>query len=241
MKRFPRCLVLVAAACLGGLATAGDADYSKMIDKGQREVEAFFGSRFPEPIHLTIAPSRADFDKAFPASWGMGKTECWMVGVGVADFMVLLSPAAWKKEACEHNPDDATEVQRLVTHELVHVFHGQHNPTRDFTGAEEIGWFNEGLAVLASGQLDAERLSRTVDAVRSGDEPKTLGEMWTGKNKYGRAGSMVRYLDEKYGRKTLIALLPVVKQADLLARLGVTEDQLLRNWKAWLLKDRVSK
>ena len=248
MKMFRPCLVLIAAACLGGMAGAHDvvysgppdptrADVSKKIAKGQREVEAFFGSRFAEDIHVTVAPGRAGFDAAFPASWGMGKTECWMVAMGVADFLVLLSPAAWKQEACDHDPDDATEVQRIVTHELVHVFHGQHNPSRDFTGAEDIGWFVEGLAVLASGQLDRDRLTRTADAVRAGDEPKSLDETWTGKHKYGRAGSMVRYLDEKYGRKTLIALLPVMKQSDLLARLGVTEEQLLQDWKAWLLKE----
>jgi len=206
-----------------------------MAAKGQRQVEAFFHTRFAEPIHLTVAPSRAEFDAAFPASWGMGKTECWMVAMGVADFLVILSPSVWKTAACDHNPGDATEVQRIVTHELVHVFHGQHNPSRDFTGAEEIGWFEEGLAVLASGQLDQERMSRLVDAVRAGDVPKSLADTWTGPNRYGRAGSVVQYLDVKYGRKTIVALLPMVKQSVMLVRLGVTEEQLLRDWKTWLL------
>jgi len=245
MNRYRRWLLLVAAACMGGLAAAHDvvyagppdatrAEVSKMVDSGRREVETFFGSRFQEDIHVTVAPGRAEFDKAFPASWGMGKTECWMVAMGVADFLVLLSPSVWKKEACDHDPADTKEVQRIVTHELVHVFHGQHNPTRDFTGADDIGWFVEGLAVLASGQLDRERLSKTVEAVRAGDVPKTLSEVWTGPNRYGRAGSLVQYLDVKYGRRTLIELLPMVKQADLLARVGVTEQQLLLDWDAWL-------
>jgi hypothetical protein len=238
--------LFLAAACLGRLAGAHDIDFkapasdptgagiAKMVEKGQRDVESFFHSRFREVIHVTVVPTRADFDAAFPASWGMGKTECWMVATGVADFLVMLSPSAWKKEACDHEPDDATEVQRIVTHELVHVFHGQHNPSRDFTGADEVGWFVEGLAVLASGQLDRERLKRTVDAVRSGDVPKTLNDSWTGPNRYGRAGSIIRYLDVKFGRQKLIELLPVLKQSDLLARLGVTEAQLLHDWQAWL-------
>jgi len=246
MKKFLRNGLLVAA-CLGRIACAHDidlkvpssdpvrAEIAKMAEKGQRQVEAFFHQRFTEVIHMTVVPHRAEFDAAFPASWGMGKTECWMVATGVADFLVMLSPSAWKQETCEHNPDDATEVQRIVTHELVHVFHGQHNPSRDFTGADDIGWFVEGLAVLASGQLDDARLSRTVDAVRAGDVPKALSEVWTGPNRYGRAGSLVQYLDVKLGRARLRELLRVVKQPELLANIGLTEQQLLRDWQAWLL------
>ena len=43
--------------------------------------------------------------------------------------------------------------QDLITHELVHTYHGQHNPTRDFTGMDDLGWFVEGLATYASGQM----------------------------------------------------------------------------------------
>ncbi len=239
--------LLLAAMCPGSLAGAHDIDLKapssdpsraevvKMLDTGQRQVEAFFHSRFKEIVHVTVAPNRADFDAALPASWGMGKTECWMVATGVADFLVLLSPSVWKAQSCDHNPDDATEVQRIVTHELVHVFHGQHNPSRDFTGADEVGWFVEGLAVLASGQLDPERLRKTVEAAKAGDVPKTLNDSWSGPNRYGRAGSLVQYLDVKFGRRTLIELLPMTKQGQLLGRLGLSESQLLRDWQAWLL------
>src|SRR6187549_856520 len=119
---------------------AGDparAAVARMARSGQRDVEAFFRGRFPEPVHLKLAASRAEFDAAFPASWGMGRTECWMVAVGVADFLVMLSPTAWQHEACDHDPNQAQEVQRIISHELVHVFHGQRNPTRDFAGADD--------------------------------------------------------------------------------------------------------
>ncbi|HET9864800.1 MAG TPA: hypothetical protein VFP37_15260 [Steroidobacteraceae bacterium] len=247
MKRILRALLPPATALFAGLATAHDIDLqaaaedpardqvAHLVSKGRDDVETFFKARFPETIHVTVAASRAGFNQAFPAAWGMSQTECWMVGVGVADFLVLLSPSAWAREACDHDPADASELQRIVTHELVHVFHGQRNPSRDFTGAEELGWFIEGLAVLASGQLEAARLARTTEAVRAGDVPKTLNDAWSGPHRYGRAGSIVQYLDEKYGRTTLIALLPLVKQADLLARLGISEQQLLRDWQSWLL------
>jgi hypothetical protein len=247
MNRIFRHGLQVAAVCLASVAAAHDidlhvspvdprgAELAGIASRGQRQVEKFFHARFPEVVHLTVVNNRAEFNAAFPAAWGMNQTECWMVGVGVADFLVLLSPSAWQRDACDHDPGDPREVQRIVTHELVHVFHGQRNPSRDFTGADEVGWFVEGLAVLAAGQLDRQRLADTVDAVRAGDVPKTLNETWYGPQRYGRAGSVVRFLDEKYGRKMLVALLPVTKQSDLLRQLGVTEDQLLQDWRAWLL------
>ncbi|WP_181394611.1 hypothetical protein, partial [Staphylococcus pseudintermedius] len=85
---------------------------------------------------------------------------CWMVASGVADGVRMLSPRAWKTEACEHDAGDARHVEQLLAHELVHVFHGQHNPSPAFLAVTGIVWFVEGLATLASGQLAAgEQLS----------------------------------------------------------------------------------
>lgn len=213
----------------------GAADIAAMADDGKATVEAFFGKPFPEPVHLTVAPDRAAFSAAFPASWGMGKTECWMVGLGVADFLVILSPADWAKEACDHDAANRDQVRGIVVHELVHVYHGQFNPTRDFTGMDDVGWFVEGLAVFVSAQLDHDRLSAAAAAVRSGTAPTTLATLWSGPQKYGLAGSMVAYVDAAYGRQTVVELLPMTKQDEILAKLGVTEAQLLANWRAWLL------
>lgn len=219
-------------------ATPGDpgADQvARVTTDGQAQVEAFFGKPFPETIHLTVAPDRKAFDAAFPASWGMTATECWMVGLGVADFLVILSPSDWDKEACDHHADDDAEVSGLVAHELTHVYHGQMNPTRDFTGANDIGWFVEGVAVLAAGQLSEDRLQRATARVRLGEGPKALAEVWTGPDRYGLAGSMAAYIDHTYGRETLAGLLPLTRQADVLAKLGVDESRLLADWRAWLL------
>lgn len=246
-------LAAAAAACLampalaapssrsGGVvfnATPGDpaaGEIKALVPDAKAQVERFFGKPFAEPVRVTLAPDRPAFNAVFPKAWGMDKTECWMVGVGVADFLALLSPADWAKEACDHDARDAWQVRAIVVHELVHMYHGQRNPTRDFTGADDIGWFVEGLAVHVSGQLGHDRMSDPAEAIRNGAAPAALAKAWSGKYRYGVSGSLVAYIDATYGRKTIIALLPAVTQAEILGMLGLTEAELLERWKAWVL------
>lgn len=203
---------------------------------GHADVEAFWSEPFLEPVNVTLAPDRAQFEKAFPPEWGMSSTQCWMVGVGVADFLVMLSPSAWRDQACEHDPNDEQHIRDIIVHELVHVYHGQHNPTRDFTGAEEIGWFAEGVAVLAAGQLDRNRLSDAREAIEKGEAPSRLLDAWSGPYRYGVAGSITDYIDQHYGRRVMFELLSVTSQEEFLGALAVSEEKLLQSWTRWVLE-----
>lgn len=206
------------------------------VQRGMRRVEEFFGRPFPETVRVKICPSRTAFTATFPPEWGIEETQPWMVATGVADGLTLLSPRVWLTEAAEHDPDDEQHVQGIVAHELVHVFHGQNNPTRDFTGAEEIGWFAEGLAVHVSGQLNDGHLASPKEAVELGKAPERLATAWSGMYRYGVCGSLVQYIDTKFGRDTLNGLLPLTRQADLLGRLGLSEKELLDQWKSFVLQ-----
>ena len=86
----PRAGAIVFKAAPGDPAAA---DTQAFIPVAKARVEHFFGKPFAEPVRVTLVPDRAAFNAAFPKAWGMDKTECWMVGVGVADFLALLSPA----------------------------------------------------------------------------------------------------------------------------------------------------
>ena len=239
-------IILAAAPASSGPASSGivvhaastdpaAAEVTRMTAVGKSTIERFFGHPFSEPIRLTIAPDRAAFDAALPPAWGMGNSQCWMVGVGVADFLVVLSPTAWPKQSCEHDPRNVADTQRLISHELTHVYHGQHNPTRDFTGADDIGWFVEGLAVVVSGQLDNEHQTDAAQAIQAGAAPTALATAWSGRYRYGVSGSLVRYIDVTYGRHMLVALLAAKTQGEILGQLGATEPQLLDRWKAWVV------
>lgn len=195
------------------------------------QIERFFGAPFPHPIDFQLARDRAAFDGDFPPELGMGKSQCWMVGMGIGDRMVLLSPSDWKAEACEHDPADATGLQRLIAHELTHVYHGQHNPHPDFAGEDELGWYVEGLAVLVSGQLTPDRVTQVRAGIAAGTAPTRLDAVWSGKLKYAYAGSLAAYVDKRWGRATTRRLLAATSNAEALAMLGTTEPALLADWR----------
>ena len=198
------------------------------------QIQSFFGAPFPDSIHFQMVADRADFDAAV-AKFGLNPTQCWMVGMGTADLMAVLSPQAWAKQACEHDPKDREGTRLLVTHELIHVYHGQFNPTRDFTGIDDLDWFIEGLAVFGSGQLTKDRLDQMQAAVSAGQVPTSLSKIWTGPNRYAFAGSLVRYVDQTWGRATTVRLLKVRSSAEALTLLGTSEKSLLAGWHASLM------
>jgi hypothetical protein len=195
-----------------------------------QQIESFFGAPFPDPVHFKVVGDRAGFDVAV-SKYGLSPSQCWMVGMGTADLMVALSPQAWPKQACEHDPKDQESTRSLVKHELIHVYHGQFNPSRDFTGVDDLDWFIEGLAVFGSGQFTKDRVEQMKSAVAQGQTPVSLAKIWTGPNRYGFAGSLVAYVDAKWGRTTTVRLLKVKSTAEALAILGTNEKGLLEGWR----------
>lgn len=217
--------------------TAGDsaalAELSSWCDTGCTAVEEFLTGKFTKKFDVYIFPDRGALDRQWAADWGVPgfASECWMVASGVAHRLEVLSPRVWTTEACEHNPADTTATRRLLTHELVHVFHGQHNPVPDFTGLDSIGWFIEGLAVLASGQLDSARLADAVRVIQEDRVPAHLAQFWSGKERYALAGSMVSFIHRQYGREKVDQLLRATSPTEILNLLGTSEESLIADWK----------
>jgi hypothetical protein len=106
-----------------------------MLEKGAQSTEQFFGAPFKKNFGVFVYPTRNDLDSQWQKDWNMPqfKSECWMVASGVAAKLDMISPAVWSKEACEHSYADTVKTQRLITHELVHVYHGQSNASPDFS------------------------------------------------------------------------------------------------------------
>jgi hypothetical protein len=185
-------------------------------------------------VHL----NRHSLDSAWQKDWNMPtfKSECWMVASGVASKLDMISPKMWDKESCEHKYEDSQKTQQLITHELVHVYHGQLNASPDFSNIEGLDWFVEGLATYASGQCDSVRIAEVKKAILENNLPKTLDSFWSGKLKYGLSGSVVMYIDKHYGRVKLKELLSFNKKADLFSALNTTAPELLDGWKIYMLK-----
>lgn len=213
-------------------------EYVKLIDQADKQVRAFFKSDFKKEFSVYVHPDRASLDMQLSNDWGMPefKTECWMVASGISERMDILSPKTWDKMACEHSYKDTLKTLQLITHELIHVFHGQQNKSPDFSDVTGIDWFVEGLAVYGSGQCDKERMAAVTNAVAENAYPKTLDDFWAGKLKYGFSGSMVMFIDGKIGRDKLNELLIYNRKADLLNHLGMSETELLTEWESFILK-----
>lgn len=201
-----------------------------MIEDGVKVNETFFGKPYPKPFVVYVYPSRSALDQTFLDRWGVGKTEPWMVAAGVADGVFLLSPRVWKTDAAEHNPEDTGHVNRILTHELTHVYHGQCSPAHDFEGMDDLAWLAEGLATYVSGQLDQEHKGQDAEALAKGQGPTSLATAWSGRYRYAISGSLVRYLDQRYGRPKLLELLGFTTPTQVLKALGTTEGDLLKSW-----------
>jgi hypothetical protein len=210
---------------------------SRVVSACAKRIAAYFGFPYPRRFTVRLFEDRASLTAYWRSAWSEPslQPQCWMVASGTASALALLSPTAWAKEACDHDPADSHATERLIAHELVHVYHGQVNPNPEFDGLEEMGWFVEGLAVSVSGQLDADRLERARRAVAQGKGPMRLTEAWSGPDRYGIAGSLVAWLEETRGRNTLLRMMRCGSNAEILAVAGCGEEELLDSWRRWLL------
>ncbi len=213
------------------------SQYTRNIYTGMQSVYSFFDKNYPRPFDVYLYPDRNSMDSCWQHDWQMPsfKSECWMVASGVANRIDWLSPRQWAQEACEHNPADTISTQQVVTHELVHVFHGQINVSPDFSNTQNIDWFVEGLATFASGQCDEGKIQQVAAAIHAGNIPDSLSKFWTGKLRYALSGSVVKYIDAHYGRKMLFRMMAWNNNKDVLQELGVSEQTLLADWKEYII------
>jgi hypothetical protein len=100
---------------------------------------------------------------------------------------------------------------------------------------DDVSWLIEGLATFASGQLNEGRVDKVREELKI-KTPTALSELWTGADKYGRAGSFVQFLDEEYGRKKIIELLAYTDLASILKSLKKNEATLINEWKTEMME-----
>ena len=211
-------------------------EYKIYFEKGKRSVTDFFQSSYNSDFDIYIHPTRESLDSTWQKDWNMPdfKSQCWMVASGVANKLDIISPKMWDSIACEHIYSNTIKTQNLITHELVHVFHGQQNVSPDFSDVTEIDWFVEGLATYVSGQCDSTRIVEVQKALMENKIPKTLNKFWTGNLRYGLSGTVVMYLDNKYGRERLTSLLKYNNIKEVLNSLETTESEIMIGWKKYI-------
>lgn len=203
------------------------------LRRGVDFVTAFFGHPYLKKFDVYVFPDRSLLDKQWQKDWSDStfKSQCWMIASGVSHRLDVLSPAIWDKQACDHNGNDTTEIRQVIWHEVVHVFHGQHNPDHSFSYIEKLDWLVEGVATYASGQLTGARLERLKQMIAENKTPATLDDFWKGTDKYGLSGSMVAFIDKVYGRRKLFESLRFTNKQAVLTLLGTSEDRLISDWR----------
>ena len=212
--------------------------YNSLVEKGMKETKTFFFADYKNEFHVYIHPDRNSLDSTWQHDWHLPefKSECWMVASGIADRLDMISPVQWTTQSCEHDNSNTAETQRLITHELVHIYHAQRNKSKDFSQTQNLDWFVEGLATYASGQLTKEKISELKQAIGENRIPLSLNDFWKGRMRYQLSGSVVLFIDKKYGRKKLISVLPLTKKSEVLAALNISEQSLLKDWATFMLK-----
>lgn len=206
-----------------------------LLAAGIKEIEGFFGEPFLQKFKVFIHPSRNSLDSTWSMDWKSPgfKSECWMVASGIATRIDLIAPHSWDSTSCEHKFQDSIATQQLITHELVHVYHGQRNPSGDFSETDHLDWLVEGMATWASGQLNNERIREVKENILKGNTPPSLDLFWTGKAKYGLSGSMLMYIDKKWGRSKIKEILKYQSLRQVLESLAVSESQLIEGWSSF--------
>jgi hypothetical protein len=214
-------------------------DYTAMFENGKQLVTDFFQRPYKHHFDIHVHATRASLDSSWQTDWNMPEfySQCWMVASGVADKFDIISPRMWDSIACEHSYADSIETQRLIAHELTHVFHGQNNLSPDFSDVHGIDWFVEGLATCVSGQCDSTRMSEVRTALNKDLNPNNLEEFWKGNFRYGLSGSMVMYIDSRFGKEILTSLLPFNTLDEILETLKISENELILGWNQFMTEN----
>jgi hypothetical protein len=196
--------------------------------KALTQLAANTGAELENPVSIYIYASAADLQGSmiYPQEWtgGVAFTRYGIVAIGIAPNTAQLE---WGKRVIAH------ELTHLVVHQV--TFNPYNNlPT----------WLDEGLAVMAEGELDASfaaaldqaKAENALISVRSLASPFSayVGESLLA---YAESREVVAYLINEYGREKMFELLSAFRQGsgydEALNRVyGFDMDGLNAEWRA---------
>jgi hypothetical protein len=71
-------------------------------------------------------------------------------------------------------------------------------------------------------------------AVNEGKVPNLLSEAWSGKYRYGVAGSMVKFVEAKWGKGKVLDLLKATSNPEALKMLNLSDGDFIHAWRQWV-------
>ena len=199
-------------------------------EEARRQIGVFAGSPITGNFDLRVYPDREEFEAYWRES---GFTpQCWMIARATRVGIEMLAPRVWAAEECGHDGGNATELQRVVTHEAMHVLHARVNPLPEVNHLGSLKWFNEGIAVYSSQQLNASMRSQSAQFASGDLTGVSLSSLGLTSVGYSVGGSITEYIDQTYGRAAVLRALRAPSTPAVLDSLHVSEAALLTGWKA---------
>jgi len=195
----------------------------------RRQIESFTGEAITD-FDLRIYPDRAQFE-AYWREIGF-RPQCWMIARATRTGIEMLAPRVWAAERCGHDGGSSIEVQRVVSHEAMHVFHARVNPLPEVNHLAGLKWLNEGVAVYSAQQLDASMRNQAAQFASGDLAGVSLSSLGLNAVGYSVGGSIAEFIDQAYGRTALLHALRAPSTTAVLDTLQVSEAGLLASWKA---------
>lgn len=147
--------------------------------------------------------------------------------------LVALSPSAYATDSVYRYQQD--EFQRLLAHELVHMFEEFLSPNIENTPR----WWSEGLAIYFSDQwrTEDEFRSAALDGAARRDIPGFWQIESERKLAYDWGWTVVRFIEQRFGRERILQIVRECADGDVFSILGHPVEQLEARWRDWLLEE----
>jgi hypothetical protein len=198
-------------------------------DEVRRELEVWLGQPVLARVRVDIARTPGEMKTLAPPG---APYPAYADGVAYSDLSLVLLTLA------PVGPNQSHDVSQVFRHELAHI------ALKDALGGRPIArWFNEGFAVLASGETSVERLS-TLWTATVADRLLPLSEVErtfpndaaTASVAYAEAVDVVRFLIRREERHRFRALIQELKEGESLdsavtAAYGVDLRTLEHEWR----------
>jgi hypothetical protein len=206
------------------------AELMEAAQQGLEKLEADTGAVLADPVRLYIYANYDDLrgSMIYPQEWtgGVAFTQYGAIAIGIEPNVWFVE---WGKGAIVH------ELTHLVIHQLIF------NPYNDLPT-----WLDEGLAMVAMGELDEGYVS-VLEIARENDQLISVRSLaspfssYAGQSTlaYAQSYELVKYLIDTYGSDRMFELLSTFRQgsgcdAALLAVYGFDMDGLDAAWRATL-------
>lgn len=144
--------------------------------------------------------------------------------------LILLCPSAYETDSIYKY--DYKEYKRLLTHEMVHMFHEYLS-----VDMENIArWFSEGLAVYLSEQYkyEDEFNKPVIDGIANNKIPKISDIIDDVMLSYDWGWTLVKYINDTYGFDTVLNIMINCGSSDVIGFIKEDKVKFEEKWRLWL-------